>query len=191
VRRRGSFKPLMDILEDRTTPSSLTTDLPDYFPGQTAILTASDFAVGETVEFHVTSDVAGPGQDPWSVQDGSLADQDGEANGTIVTGWLVDPNGAYIGATLTATATGDQGSYATTTFTDAVAEPTDFTATADSSSQITLEWTNASGSPDETHVERKLTSDPDSAFVEIATVPFAGNNAVETYVDTGLDADTS
>jgi hypothetical protein len=109
----------VELLEDRVTPSTLSSNLPDYAPGDTAILTAGDFVPGESVEFRVVSDVAGPGQDPWTVVDGSANDMDGDINGTIVTSWLCDPDGAYIGATLTASATGDQGSYATTTFTDA------------------------------------------------------------------------
>jgi hypothetical protein len=108
----------IESLEDRTVPSiALWTDLADYEPGETAILTASGFDLGETVTFQVTADVAGPGQDPWDVTDGSADDLDGEINGTIVTSWLVDPGGAYLGVTLTATVTGISGS-ASTTFTD-------------------------------------------------------------------------
>jgi hypothetical protein len=107
---------LVERLEDRTLLSAtLLSDALDYAPGSTATLTATGFTAGETVEFRITSDVSGPGQGPWQVTDGSSADGDGAANGSVITTWLVDPDGAYLEATLTATATGlSSGELATT-----------------------------------------------------------------------------
>src|SRR5690242_9574073 len=80
--------PLLDASSN--TPS-VTTDLSDYAPGNTAIITASNFAAGSTVIFQVshvldagadqqygTSDdvldaeknASGAGHEPWSVTDG-------------------------------------------------------------------------------------------------------------------------
>ncbi len=118
------FEPL----EDRSLLAAITTDQPDYAPGSTALITASGFQVGESVQINITSDTPGPGQGAWTVTDGitdgSSADLDGLANGSITTSWLVDPDGAYIGATLLVTATGlASGDTSTSTFTDAGPSP--------------------------------------------------------------------
>jgi len=71
--RRGAL--LLETLEARTTPTaSVFTDLPDYMPGDTALITAQDFAPGSTVEFqvlHVNGNNGGQGHLPWRVTDGS------------------------------------------------------------------------------------------------------------------------
>ncbi|MFP3937125.1 MAG: fibronectin type III domain-containing protein [Phycisphaerae bacterium] len=64
------------------------------------------------------------------------------------------------------------------------AAPTDLTATAVSSSQIDLTWTDNSDNEDDFRVERSLDG---SSFSEIATV---GAN-VTTYSDTGLSESTT
>jgi phosphodiesterase/alkaline phosphatase D-like protein len=61
--------------------------------------------------------------------------------------------------------------------------PGNFTAAHDSQTQITLTWTEA-GSPKFVQIERSLT---DSAYVNITTLL----GGVETYVDTGLSANTT
>jgi hypothetical protein len=71
---------------------TLTTDQADYAPGSTATFTATNVAVGDTVEFVVTdtdtSDGTASGtSQPWT--DGDARDLDGTANGTIVTSWVV------------------------------------------------------------------------------------------------------
>ncbi|HEY9619684.1 MAG TPA: hypothetical protein V6C78_04905 [Crinalium sp.] len=113
------------------------TDLLDYAPGSTATITASRFAVGETVEFQVihldpgldqqygtaddvSGDNSGQGHLPWSITDGGAGDLDGVANGRIVTQWYVNPDDSA-GATFKLTATGQRSQrLATTIFTDSV-----------------------------------------------------------------------
>ncbi|MFM2096492.1 MAG: hypothetical protein RIS70_3616, partial [Planctomycetota bacterium] len=60
----------LESLEGRALMAGVTTDKLDYAPGDTAIITAEGFAVGEKVELQVQSETAGPGQDPFIVEDG-------------------------------------------------------------------------------------------------------------------------
>lgn len=132
----------MSITETTITEGTATvsTDLLDYAPGSTANITASGFIIGSTLEFEVehveagedgvygTADdvvveTSGDGHESWIVTDGGEGDLDGEANGTIVTGWYVNPDdstGATFLLTATDTATGDT---ATTGFTDTPPPP--------------------------------------------------------------------
>ncbi|MFV3304595.1 beta strand repeat-containing protein [Pseudomonas sp. NY15181] len=117
-----------------TSDVSVSTDQQDYAPGSTANITASGFAAGSTVTFHVqhVSDAgpdgiwgtpddvieitSGAGHDPWSVTDGGPGDLDGEVNGSITTSWYVNPDDS-LGATFLLTAqSGD--ALATASFTD-------------------------------------------------------------------------
>ena len=88
----------------------VSTDLEDYAPGSTAIITAEGVDVGGSVTFEVehvtdagedgvygtaddtTVDFGGDGHDSWTVVDGGEGDLDGEANGVIVTSWYVNPD---------------------------------------------------------------------------------------------------
>ncbi|WP_413704132.1 DUF5801 repeats-in-toxin domain-containing protein [Pseudomonas sp. Pseusp16] len=124
----------------------VTTDLKDYAPGSTAIITASGFAAGSTVTLEVdhaigagadgvwgTSDDVlntntGAGHEPWSVTDGGAGDLDGQVNGSVTTSWYVNPDDSA-GATflLTAASAGADGVVgtaddvvATASFTDSV-----------------------------------------------------------------------
>ncbi|WP_371850808.1 DUF5801 repeats-in-toxin domain-containing protein, partial [Pseudomonas sp. Irchel s3a18] len=128
-----------------TTPT-ITTDLSDYAPGSTAIITASGFAAGSTVALEVehatsagadnvwgTSDDVldtntGEGHDPWYVIDGGAGDLDGQVNGSLTTSWYVNPDDSA-GATflLSAASAGADGvsgtgddAMATMSFTDSV-----------------------------------------------------------------------
>ncbi|WP_224794478.1 DUF5801 repeats-in-toxin domain-containing protein, partial [Pseudomonas fluorescens] len=125
---------------------TVTTNLEDYAPGSTAIITASGFAAGSTVMLEVdhaigagadsvwgTSDDVldtntGAGHEPWSVTDGGAGDLDGQVNGSVTTSWYVNPDDSA-GATflLTAASAGADGvvgtgddAVATTSFTDSV-----------------------------------------------------------------------
>ncbi|MFL8986953.1 DUF5801 repeats-in-toxin domain-containing protein [Pseudomonas sp. QLc11A] len=125
---------------------TVTTNLKDYAPGSTAIITASGFAAGSTVTLEVdhavgagadgvwgTSDDVldtntGAGHEPWSVTDGGASDLDGQVNGSVTTSWYVNPDDSA-GATflLTAASAGVDGvvgtgddAVATTSFTDSV-----------------------------------------------------------------------
>jgi hypothetical protein len=123
----------LSVLSDEGVPS-VATDRPDYAPGETAKITASDFAVGSTIEFAIADDPNRPGDDgdadvypPFSITDGGAGDLDGVANGEVITDWFVptDDNGSgggtpdALNATLNLTATGRDGQVAATTFTDA------------------------------------------------------------------------
>ncbi|CAI8902656.1 Flagellar hook-length control protein FliK [Pseudomonas sp. IT-P74] len=125
---------------------TVTTNLEDYAPGSTAIITASGFAAGSTVTLEVDHAIGagadgvwgtpddvldtntGAGHEPWSVTDGGAGDLDGQVNGSVTTSWYVNPDDSA-GATflLTATAAGADGvvgtgddAVATTSFTDSV-----------------------------------------------------------------------
>ncbi|WP_223526814.1 DUF5801 repeats-in-toxin domain-containing protein [Pseudomonas sp. BF-B-19] len=125
---------------------TVATNLEDYAPGSTAIITASGFATGSTVTLEVdhaigagadsvwgTSDDVldtntGEGHEPWSVTDGGAGDLDGQVNGSVTTSWYVNPDDSA-GATflLTAASAGADGvvgtgddAVATTSFTDSV-----------------------------------------------------------------------
>ncbi|WP_223532865.1 DUF5801 repeats-in-toxin domain-containing protein [Pseudomonas sp. BF-R-30] len=125
---------------------TVATNLEDYAPGSTAIITASGFAAGSTVTLEVdhaigagadsvwgTSDDVldtntGEGHEPWSVTDGGVGDLDGQVNGSVTTSWYVNPDDSA-GATflLTAASAGADGvvgtgddAVATTSFTDSV-----------------------------------------------------------------------
>src|SRR5262245_18235537 len=82
LRRTFRFEPL----ESRNLLAGVTTDLPDYEPGATAQITASEFSVGETVQFqvlHQDGNNGGAGHDPWLVTDGSPEDADGAEDGNV------------------------------------------------------------------------------------------------------------
>lgn len=127
---------------------TVSTDHPDYAPGSTATITASNFSSGSTVEFQVTTIPNGgpaPGSQPWFVTDGVrytlpgpdgilgtaddivAGDLDGVVNRSITTTWYVDPY--YASKTMELTATGvslgaggsvtPTGQVASTVFSDA------------------------------------------------------------------------
>src|SRR6185369_8828671 len=115
---------------DITDPMIVTTDQPDYAPGSTAVITASNIDVGGSVTFEVdhvladgtlSNDLSGTGI-TWTIVDGGASDLDGIANGIIVTSWNVGLDAAYqtlllSGINLTTGAT------ATEVFTDAPTPP--------------------------------------------------------------------
>ncbi|MFI8610216.1 DUF5801 repeats-in-toxin domain-containing protein [Pseudomonas sp. NPDC077649] len=126
---------------------SVGSDLADYAPGSTAILTASGFPVGSLLQFEVDHAIdpgadglwgtpddvldsgSGAGHEPWLVTDGGAGDLDGLVNGSVTTSWYVNPDDS-LGATflLSATAAGADGVFgsaddllATASFTDSEA----------------------------------------------------------------------
>ncbi|HZP83921.1 MAG TPA: Ig-like domain-containing protein, partial [Chthonomonadaceae bacterium] len=99
---------------------TVTTDKPDYAPGDTVYITGSGFQPGETVTLQVVHTdgtvEGGAGHDPWNV----TADGDGN----IASTWYVDPDDS-LGSTLQLTATGaSSGCVATATLTDSVTSVT-------------------------------------------------------------------
>ena len=93
--------------------ASVTTDKPDYLPGNTVQISGSGFTPGETVQLQVLNltdpDDNGPEHQPWQVA--------ADANGNVATTWYVTPD--ELGMTLQLTATGlTSGLMAQATFTD-------------------------------------------------------------------------
>ena len=132
-RLRTTNRTAAEILEFRTLLSAaIVTDLLDYMPGETAAITASGFAVGETVQFQVTRTDGiqdyPSGNLPWQVTDGSAQDLDGIVNGNISTTWFVEDQ--YAGASMLLSATGlSSDEIATEAFTDATLTTSTVTVT--------------------------------------------------------------
>src|SRR5712691_3070856 len=82
-------------------PATVRTDKSDYFPGDTAFITGSGFAAGETVWLQVvhTDGTAegGVGHDPWPVG--------ADADGSFTSTWYVSPDDS-LGSTFVLTAAG-------------------------------------------------------------------------------------
>lgn len=160
-REHSSLRLVLERLEDRLAPAALVwTDQSDYQAGDTALITASGFALGETVKFLVLHDKSTPGipggegHESWRVTDGGGGDLDGVQNGQIQTTWYVSPDDS-LGATFHLRAIGlTSGLVAKTTFTDdnlnTSVSPTSVTVLAGGSSQSfsitsTVTGANASG----------------------------------------------
>ena len=144
-KRRPNLSVLsLEFLESRVNPTAIvSTDLLDYAPGSTALITANNFMPGADVTFQVQHVLAGAddvfgtaddipdtilnskgsGHEPWTVKDGGAGDLDGLANGAITTSWYVNPDDSA-GATFVLTASGLSPSgvveTASTIFTDSV-----------------------------------------------------------------------
>ncbi len=113
---------------------SVRSNLADYAPGATALITATGFEFGSSVTFRVqhasgpgedglygTLDdvvdiLGGAGHDPWTVVDGGDGDADGLANGEILTSWYIDPDDS-LDQTFLLTASGPDWT-ASSSFTD-------------------------------------------------------------------------
>jgi hypothetical protein len=98
--------------------ATIKTDLLDYPPGPTAIITGTGFQAGETVTLQVLHDPTGgddatdPSHQPWTV----VADGSGNVSST----WTVPSDADELGATLKLTAIGgSSGLHAEWVFTDA------------------------------------------------------------------------
>src|SRR5262245_30569299 len=134
--RRRPYSLPVERLEDRLVPSAAVwTDKLDYHPDETAIITGSQFGVGETVQLQVLhtdgTPNTGPAHAPWLVTDGDtgapfqdaagvwhLPDLDGQQDGAFQTTWAMDEDAG--GSTFQVTAAGlTSGSMARATFTDA------------------------------------------------------------------------
>src|SRR5947207_2133613 len=75
ARKRLARRMTVEQLEDRMLLSAtVVTDKLDYAPGQTAIITGSDFQPGEVVQLQVLRTDGQPdypeGNQPWQVRDG-------------------------------------------------------------------------------------------------------------------------
>jgi autotransporter-associated beta strand protein len=146
--------------------ATLTTDKPDYHPGDLVIITGSGFGASENVILQVLHfDSSGDNDtseahQPWDVH----ADE----TGSFVAQWTVPLDEDEIGATLTATADGRiTGLHAETIFTDAVIQWTNATA-------ATAWYTNTNWTPN-TASGAWLTSDI-AQFNNTGTATTAGIN---------------
>lgn len=126
--RRAFFEHLEDrrmlstLPEESVAPAAVRTDKDDYQPMETAIIEATGFAVGETVEFQVLHidgrPNTGHGHEAWRVTDGSDQDLDGAIDGNVGTQWYVHPDDS-LGSIFGVTAVGlTSSSQAWTSFTD-------------------------------------------------------------------------
>jgi hypothetical protein len=98
---------LLEQLEDRLTPSTLTTNLSDYAPGTDVTFTGTGFQPGETINLNIAStDSCGTTSTAATLQivDGGAGDLDGAADGNFTAVWNVGYDNQN--ATLSATATG-------------------------------------------------------------------------------------
>ncbi|MBR1126690.1 SdrD B-like domain-containing protein [Bradyrhizobium iriomotense] len=113
---------------------TVSTNLADYSPGSTALITATNVTLGGAVQFSVLHS-SGPGLDgvwgtldddmgtplsgstPWIVVDGGAGDLDGAINGSIITSWYVNDDAFGQSFLLTASDPAAAG-IATTSFTD-------------------------------------------------------------------------
>jgi hypothetical protein len=153
-RRRSIRRVIIESLEYRVLlAAQVMTDLPDYAPGSTALVSTcndtnpgTNFSIDEIVAFHIDRTDGIPIESPpaitdWLVQDGVggfdpyrdssnmwiFPDTDPDA-GEIGTSWYVDPQ--FADASLRLTATGQSsGAVATHEFTDSVANTTIVTPT--------------------------------------------------------------
>src|SRR5262245_44205846 len=117
----------------------------DYSPGETVGITATNVAVGGSVQFSVAhvgagvDGVIGTADDvlthdltgtvaPWTVTDGGVGDLDGLVNGAIQTAWYVNADAANQAFVLSATDAAS-GATAMTTFTDSVPADADVNLT--------------------------------------------------------------
>jgi len=109
LRRLAPLLALLAVcLPARAWACSVTTDKPEYSPGETATITGTGFAPNETVDLDLQKSCGCSGVQ-WSVQ----ADENG---GFVTTYLVVDDD---LGVTLTVRATGrSSGCTATTTFID-------------------------------------------------------------------------
>jgi uncharacterized repeat protein (TIGR01451 family) len=146
-----SFDPTTENTDSTTTSSSTSSTAveltapelavavdqadADYAPGELVGITASNVAVGGSVQFTVAhvdagaDGIVGTADDgllydltetgtPWIVVDGGVGDLDGVANGVIQTSWYVNQDAAGQAFQLTA-ADQASGDVATASFTDA------------------------------------------------------------------------
>src|SRR5262245_44897615 len=158
-KRLRSF--FLERLEDRSLLASVTTDKLDYSPGDSALIMASGYQVGEAVQFQVLhtdgTPNTGNGHAPWTVIDGGANDLDGVANGNIKTSWYVDPDDSA-GSSFQLSALGLASSLlATADFTDA--QPP-------SAGQLN-QW-DPGNNPD----EKWVTGNNDGPYFEGDTVPY-------------------
>jgi hypothetical protein len=121
--------------------ATIKTDLLDYPPGSTAIITGTGFQAGETVTLqvvHVGEDPSGTDaqyHQPWTVIAGD--------NGNVAATWWVPDDGDALGATFNLTAVGlSSGLQAAWEFTDGInKDPSNLTVCDGSAASFTMTTT--------------------------------------------------
>ena len=172
-------------------------------PGATAQILASEFAVGETVEFQVlhTDGVpnTGGGHEPWQVTDGVMGDFDGDgtldgdldgmADGNIHTTWYVNPDDSA-DSTFELTATGlSSGLSASHTFTDSVAFSGSGTVSSSSSSRTSATFSHTVGAGTDRLLLVTVLTDGDE---DVSSITYGGVALTQTIErDFGSDEGTA
>jgi tetratricopeptide (TPR) repeat protein len=91
--RKHQQLQLEPLEERRVLAAAVTTDLSDYAPSDTAHVFASDFAIGEMIEFQVLHADGVPntvgGHDPWQVTDGALRVRPNDPESQNELAWLL------------------------------------------------------------------------------------------------------
>ena len=129
-----SFSDWLSVSENNSlhTETTVTTDLSDYPPGSTAIISGSNFEAGETVELQVlhTDDIpnTGDGHEPWQIVEGGEGDLDGETDGNFQTEWYVNPDDSANSAFELTTTGLNSGEVAIHNFTDSENPEVEFEA---------------------------------------------------------------
>jgi hypothetical protein len=187
---RGNRLRIEGLEERRLLTATLMTDKLDYQPGEWAILTASGFQVGETIQFQVLhidgTPNTGNGHDAWYVEDGGPDDLDGVEDGNVVTQWYVDPDDSLY-STFEATALGLSSNLsASTVFTDQLNDGT-WTIRP-------LDADKAEGDSDQTAFTFEITfvrtpgpPHPAVAVDYTVTTPAGGTAVGGTTCDSGID----
>lgn len=112
----GSLRLAVEVLENRVLPSGtpvITTDKPDYLPGEIAQITGTEFEPNETVTLlvlHESGLDGGQAHDPWNVAAGS--------DGSFTAAWEVNSDDS-LGESFVLYAHGNLESATSTSFTDA------------------------------------------------------------------------
>jgi uncharacterized repeat protein (TIGR01451 family) len=137
----------MSTLTNLDGVMQITTDLADYSPGSTAIITTTDVPLGASVQFEIqhvidpgadgiygTADdviesTGGDGHATWIVTDGGAGDLDMMENGVVSTSWYVNPDDSagarflLTAVTLDPLSGAPTGTASTATFTDSYPDP--------------------------------------------------------------------
>ena len=134
---------LNSIAEIGTCGGTVTTDLTDYYPGQTVVMSGSGWTPGEQITLNLHRDT----NDPPDTTLYATADDNGD--------WI---NAEYVvqeydlNVTFVLTATGDSGCVAQTTFTDAGAHNVSFaTVGLPAGTSVTVNWTGTNNGGNSIH----------------------------------------
>jgi hypothetical protein len=163
--------------------ATIKTDLLDYPPGSTAIITGTGWQPGETV----TLQVLHQGDDGYGTDEQyhqpftTIAD----ANGNVSSSWWVPDDGDALGATFVLSAVGgSSGLNAEWTFTDNVRAPANLDATLETS-DILLKWSTTGGNDNDGYqIEKKIGSGSYSPLVTLTVGTQYTDNSITACSNT-------